>query len=48
MILDMSKVNSVFILKVFFFFEGSHPIVYCQLFIILVPSIHNVCKDQMY
>jgi len=30
------------------FFQGSHPVVYPQLFIILVPSIHNICKDQMY
>ena len=28
--------------------EGSHPVVYRQTFITLVPSIHNICKDQMY
>jgi len=28
-------------------FEGSHPVVYRQLFTVLVPSIHNIRKDQM-
>jgi len=31
-----------------FIFEGGHPVVFRQLFIILVPSIHNKYKDQMY
>jgi len=31
-----------------FFFEGGHPVVYRQLFIVLIPSIHNICEDQMY
>jgi len=34
--------------KMLYFFEGGHPVVYRHLFITLVPSIHNVCKDQMY
>jgi len=29
-------------------FEGSHTAVYRQLFIVLVPSIHNICKDEKY
>ena len=32
----------------FCFSEGVHPVVYRQLFIVLVPSIHNKYKDQMY
>jgi len=28
-------------------FEGGHPLVYYQTYIILVPSIHNTCKVQM-
>ena len=32
----------------FTFFEGDHPVVYHQIHIILVPSIHNTCKDQMF
>ena len=31
-----------------FFFERSHPVVYHQIHIILVPSIHDTCKDQMF
>ena len=30
------------------FFEGGHPVVHRQMFIDLVPSIHNIGKDQMY
>jgi len=29
-------------------FYGGHPVVYRQLFIVLVPSIHNICKYQVY
>jgi len=28
--------------------KGEHPVVYRLLFIVLVPSIYNICKDQMY
>ena len=26
----------------YFFVEGSHPVVYGQLFTVLVPSLHNI------
>jgi len=29
-------------------FERSHPVIYHQICVILVPSIHNTCKDQMF
>jgi hypothetical protein len=32
----------------YIFFERGHPIVHLQMFIDLVPSIRNICKDQMY
>ena len=30
------------------FFEGGHPIVHHQIYIVLVASIHNACKDQVF
>jgi len=39
---------ALFVTNLIIFIEESHPVVYRQLFITLVPSIHNVCKDQMY
>jgi len=35
------KLFTVFIL-------GRHPVVYRQLFIVLVPTINNICTDQLY
>ena len=30
------------------FGRGGHPFVYHQIYTILVPSIHNTCKNQMF
>ena len=30
------------------FFERGHPVVHHQTYIILVCSIHNICKHQMF
>jgi len=29
-------------MQIFLFFGGSHPVVYGQLFIVVVPSLHNI------
>jgi len=42
-----SKLHSVSVLNCCKF-EGGHPVVYRQLFIVLVPSIHKKYKDQMH
>ena len=47
--IDLDKSFCVYVTNVpLQFFERGHPVVYRQIYTILVPSKHNTCKDQIF
>ena len=46
--LQLPQTRCIIIISISANLKGGHPLVYRQLFNVLVPSIHIIRKDQMY